>query len=270
MNENSQHTRKFPRHWRRALPRNFENMQVSNHCKPPSVGSGILGQLWCILNFSGETANPCVLACPNLISSVRFWVSKPGLRVRVLASHNSILVKFSWGSGQQGPSLWQGPHDRNLVRVLDPPATLAWSTSVVANSRSWLWQQRQPVPSISNWCGEERGRRCHKPVGVMSSYSRGQLQAGMKYSPLLHIDRHRHVERGSAMLPETNLGDRHQDQYFSLGTGLTRNFGIQGPDLQNILRQSYDYLTIMPKLRSTYDGRLTYKASYDYRKINLW
>jgi len=149
-------------------------------------------------------------------------------------------------------------------------ATLAWSTSVVANSRSWLWQQRQPIPSISNWCGEERGRRCHKPVGVMSSYSRGQLQAGMKYSPLLHIDRHRHVERGSAILPETNLGDRHQDQYFSLGTGLTRNFGIQGPDLQNILRQSYDYLTIMPKLRSTYDGRLTYKASYDYRKINLW
>jgi len=25
------------------------------------------------------------------------------------------------------------------------------------------------------------------------------------------------------------------------------------PDLQNILRQSYDYLTIMPKIRSTYD-----------------
>jgi len=33
---------------------------------------------------------------------------------------------------------------------------------------------------------------------------------------------------------------------------------IQGPDLQNILRQSYDYLTIMPKLRSTYDGCLIY------------
>jgi len=31
-----------------------------------------------------------------------------------------------------------------------------------------------------------------------------------------------------------------------------------GPDLQNILRQSYDYLTIMPKLRSTHDGRLIY------------
>ena len=34
---------------------------------------------------------------------------------------------------------------------------------------------------------------------------------------------------------------------------------IQGPDLQCILRQSYDYLTITPKLRSTYDGQLIYK-----------
>jgi len=33
---------------------------------------------------------------------------------------------------------------------------------------------------------------------------------------------------------------------------------LQGPDLQNILQQSYDYLTITPKLRSTYDGRLIY------------
>jgi len=31
-----------------------------------------------------------------------------------------------------------------------------------------------------------------------------------------------------------------------------------GLDLQNILRQSYDYHTIMSKLRSTYDGRLVY------------
>ena len=38
-----------------------------------------------------------------------------------------------------------------------------------------------------------------------------------------------------------------------------------GTDLQNILRQSYDYLTIMPKLRSTYDGRLIYKTSYFHR-----
>ena len=41
---------------------------------------------------------------------------------------------------------------------------------------------------------------------------------------------------------------------------------VQGPDLQNILRQSFDYLTVMPKLRSTYDGRLIYKTSYEGRK----
>jgi len=44
---------------------------------------------------------------------------------------------------------------------------------------------------------------------------------------------------------------------------------LQGPDLQNILRQSYDYLTIMPKLRSTYHGRLIYKTSYEGRKVFL-
>jgi len=42
-----------------------------------------------------------------------------------------------------------------------------------------------------------------------------------------------------------------------------------GPDLQNILRQSYDYLTIMPMLRSTYDGRLIYKTSYEGSKAIL-
>jgi len=44
---------------------------------------------------------------------------------------------------------------------------------------------------------------------------------------------------------------------------------VQGPDLQNILRQSYDYLTIMPKLRSTYDKRLIYKTSYKERTAFL-
>jgi len=43
----------------------------------------------------------------------------------------------------------------------------------------------------------------------------------------------------------------------------------QGPDLQNILRQSYDYLTIMAKLRSTYDERLIYRTSYEGRKAFL-
>ena len=41
------------------------------------------------------------------------------------------------------------------------------------------------------------------------------------------------------------------------------------PDLQNILRQSYDYLTVMPKLRSTYDGRLIYKTSNEELKAFL-
>jgi len=43
-----------------------------------------------------------------------------------------------------------------------------------------------------------------------------------------------------------------------------------GPDLQNILRQSYDYLTIMPKLRSTYDISLIYKISYNEWKAFHW
>ena len=41
------------------------------------------------------------------------------------------------------------------------------------------------------------------------------------------------------------------------------------PDLQNILRQSCDYLTIMPNLRSTYDRRLIRKTSYEGRKAFL-
>ena len=44
---------------------------------------------------------------------------------------------------------------------------------------------------------------------------------------------------------------------------------VQGPDLQNILRQSYDYLTIMPKLRSTNDGRQIHKTSYEGREVFL-
>jgi len=42
-----------------------------------------------------------------------------------------------------------------------------------------------------------------------------------------------------------------------------------GPDLQNILRQSYDYLSIMQKLRSTWDGSSVYKTSYKERKAFL-
>ena len=44
---------------------------------------------------------------------------------------------------------------------------------------------------------------------------------------------------------------------------------IQEPDLLNILRQSYDNLTIMPKLRSTYDKGVIYKTSYEESKAFL-
>jgi len=46
-------------------------------------------------------------------------------------------------------------------------------------------------------------------------------------------------------------------------------FEYQGPDLQNVLRQSCDYRTIMPELRSTYDGRLICETSYERRKAFL-
>ena len=44
----------------------------------------------------------------------------------------------------------------------------------------------------------------------------------------------------------------------------------QGPDLYNMLRQSYDYLTIMPNLRSTYDKCLIYKTSYRFTCKIVW
>ena len=44
---------------------------------------------------------------------------------------------------------------------------------------------------------------------------------------------------------------------------------FRGPIYKVFLRQSYDYLTIMPKLRSTYDGRLFCKTSYEARKAFL-
>ena len=63
--------------------------------------------------------------------------------------------------------------------------------------------------------------------------------------------------------------DLHTAQLTPLPLTVSSFSKIQGPDLQNILRQSYDYLTIMPKLRSTYDGRLIYKTSNEGRKAFL-
>jgi len=46
---------------------------------------------------------------------------------------------------------------------------------------------------------------------------------------------------------------------------MTREIETWGP----IYKISYDSLTIMRKLRSTYDGRLIYKTSYEGRKAFL-
>jgi len=61
------------------------------------------------------------------------------------------------------------------------------------------------------------------------------------------------------------------EHYITIATFMWRPFLNQnlGPDLQNILQQSYDCLTIMPKLRSTYDRRLIHKTSYEGRKAFL-
>jgi len=42
-----------------------------------------------------------------------------------------------------------------------------------------------------------------------------------------------------------------------------------GPDLPNILRQCCDYVTIIPRLRSTYDRRLTEKTSCEGREVRF-
>jgi len=62
-------------------------------------------------------------------------------------------------------------------------------------------------------------------------------------------------------MPTVSQSPRHA--YLIFGTPKP---AILGPDLLNILRQSYDYLTIMPQLRSTYDGRLIYQTSEEGRK----
>jgi len=43
-----------------------------------------------------------------------------------------------------------------------------------------------------------------------------------------------------------------------------------GPDLQNILRQSYGFLTIIPNLPSTYYRRLIYQAFYKKHNANSY
>jgi len=72
------------------------------------------------------------------------------------------------------------------------------------------------------------------------------------------------VDKGGAQYPGL-LGDDVAMHAAMVQVEISR----LGLNLQNILRQSYDFLTIMPMLRSTYDGRLIYKTSYEGRKAIL-
>ena len=77
------------------------------------------------------------------------------------------------------------------------------------------------------------------------------------------LERDRHVQQRVRAAYSWHLVFSNSDLLAnaSAGVGISL-FSNLGPDLQTILRQSYDYLTIMPKLRSTYDGRLIYRISY--------
>ena len=57
----------------------------------------------------------------------------------------------------------------------------------------------------------------------------------------------------------------HNSTRLSSIEGSFYSLDFRGP----IYKITYDYLTIMRKLRSTYDGRLIYKTSYEGRKAFL-
>ena len=64
------------------------------------------------------------------------------------------------------------------------------------------------------------------------------------------------------------LGVPGQFFYIKNNFPVTVNITTSGARFtKNILRQSYDCLTIIPKLPSTYDGRLIYKTSYNEWKV---
>jgi len=49
------------------------------------------------------------------------------------------------------------------------------------------------------------------------------------------------------------------------------NYAIKlGPDLQNIIRQSYDKVMTMTEVMTNYTTDAIYKKSYDKVMINLW
>ena len=123
----------------------------------------------------------------------------------------------------------------------------------------------------------------HTPNGILILLSHFSTAHG--------CDRHTHTDTGIATsaatdcifalracdtawlsMTSTNLpgiGQRYSDDIYAVllneATTSQASVAAQRPDWHI----SYDYLTIMPKLWSTYDGRLIYKTSYEGRKAFL-
>jgi len=118
-------------------------------------------------------------------------------------------------------------------------------SEVSANSRENPWSQswgrkgrpRAPV-TTSRWSGHS-----------LTHWHSAQHNQHLLYYASIHP-------------PSSSYAD-NSFQWSTKKASMPKN---QGPDLQNSLRQSYDYLRIMPKLRSTCDRRLIYKTSYKERK----
>ena len=151
-------------------------------------------------------------------------------------------------------ALWRvvGPRTGSLSRPRVPPwpVDAAGWAGVSTATQVAAWQRNTCACSGVEVDSDGASDTRHSPAVQRSSRWRGSAVHG-----------HGGQSPGS---PEFRA-----KKFFRITFPLQRKLGHLGPDLQNILRQSYDYLTIMPKLRSTYDGRLIYKTSHEGRKAFL-
>ena len=90
--------------------------------------------------------------------------------------------------------------------------------------------------SRRNWLGGRTTRKVRRPVQLQNS--------SPSFAAVLKVRRWKTTENWPAIVARPDNSARY---------GKDRSARNQRPDLQNILAQSYDYLTIMSKLRSTYD-----------------
>ena len=122
------------------------------------------------------------------------------------------------------------------------------SVAVVVRAR------RSRVPIRTGWSPE---RRVRQPTLLGPSWS-SLLTRRTSTSASAEVTSRRST--ADAVSSTTGSVHRHRPM-------MPRN---QRPDIQNILRRSYDYLTMMPKLRSTYDGCIIYQTSYEECKANSY